>query len=120
MPYDSVKKAITKEGAHELAKLWIDKEEWKKGNDKRDKDQIVAYIQGAAVSGLVYSGKKENWDIVEKLYNDSSQADIRSKLVEAMAQKVFIADHNNDVEAYFRIDSQVMYKNLKPYLDKYH
>lgn len=117
---DSIlKKAITKEGARELAKLWIDKEEWKKGRDKRDKDQIIAYIQGAAIDGLVNSGKKENWDMIDRLYNDTSQKDIRSKLVEAMAKKAFITDHNNDVEAYFLIDTQVMYRNLKPYLDKY-
>ncbi len=117
---DSIlKKAITKEGVQELAKLWIDKEEWKKGRDKRDKDQIIAYIQGAAIDGLVNTGKKENWDIVEKLYNDPNQAELRSKLVEAMAKKAFIVDHNNDVEAFFRIDTQVMYRNLKPYLDKY-
>jgi hypothetical protein len=117
---DSIlKKAITKEGVHELAKLWIDKEEWKKGRDKRDKDQIIAYIQGAAIDGLVYSGKKENWDIVDRLYNDTSQEDIRSKLVEAMAKKAYITDHNNDVEPYFRIDSQTMYKSLKKYLEEY-
>ncbi len=117
---DSIlKKAITKEGVQELAKLWINKEEWKKGRDKRDKEQVIAYIQGAAIDGLVNTGKKENWDIVEKLYNDPNQAELRSKLVEAMAKKALIADNKNDVEAFFRIDTQVMYRNLKPYLDKY-
>ncbi len=117
---DSIlKKAITKEGVHELAKLWIDKEEWKKGNEKRDKNQIIAYIQGVAIDGLVNSGKKENWNIVDRLYNDTSLADIRSKLVEAMAKKAYIIDHNNVVESYFRIDSQTIYKSLKKYLDEY-
>lgn len=122
---DSIlKKAITKEGARELAKLWIDKEEWKKGRDKRDKDQVISYIQGAAISGLVFSGKKENWDIVDKLYNEQKvislqgqNTDIMSPLTDAMAIKAFIMDHNNDVESYFRLD--IVLTGLRPYLEKY-
>ena len=121
-----LKKAITKEGVEELAKSWINKEEWKKGNDKRNKDQIVAYTQGTAFAGLVFSGKKENWDLVEKLYNEQKeislkgqQTDIMSALIDAMMKKAYIADHNNDVESYFRIDWQLRSQILRPYIEKY-
>jgi hypothetical protein len=122
-----LKKAITKEGAEELAKSWIDKEDWRKGSNKFDKKQLIAYIQGAALNGLVYTGKKENWDIVDKLYNEQKeisikngqQTDIMSPLVDAMAKKGFIADNKNDVEAYFRLDLQAGFGPVGPYLEKY-
>ena len=122
-----LKKALTKEGVEELAKLWINDEEWIKDREKRGKDFVIKYTQNAAIQGLVYTGKMENWDIVEKLYNeqkeislrDGKQTSIMGYLVDAMAVKALIADQNNDVEAFFRIDSQVMFRTLKPYLDKY-
>ncbi|MBN1974950.1 MAG: hypothetical protein JW787_15015 [Sedimentisphaerales bacterium] len=124
---DSIlKKAITKEGVEELAKLWINEGKWK-NSDKITKDRVITSTQGAAFTGLVFSGKKENWDLVEKLYNEQKeislksgkQTDIMSALVDAMVTKALITDDNNDVESYFRIDSQVKFQALKPYLDKY-
>lgn len=121
-----LKKALTKEGAQELAKLWINDEKWKK-SDIITKDRAIESIQQAAISGLVFSGKKENWDLVEKLYNEQKeislktgkQTDIMSALVDAMSIKALIADNKNDVESYFRIDSQVKFQALRPYIEKY-
>ncbi len=124
---DSIlKKAITKEGAEELAKLWINEGKWK-NSDKIGKDRVIISTQSAAFQGLVFSGKKENWDLVEKLYNEQKeislksgkQTDIMSALVDAMVIKALITDNKNDVESYFRIDSQVKFQALRPYLDKY-
>ncbi len=120
-----LKKALTKEGAEELAKLWINEGRWKR-SDRLGKDYVITRTQSAAIQGLVFTGKKENWDIIEKLYNEQkeisiknqTQTDMMSSLVDAMAKKAFIAD-NNDVEAYFRLDLQAGFGPLKPYLDQY-
>lgn len=122
-----LKKAITKEGVEELAKSWINEEKWKNGRDTRGKDFVIEYTQNAAIQGLVYTGKKENWDLVEKLYNEQKelslkggkQTSIMSYLVDAMSIKALIADNKNDVESYFRIDSQVKLQALRPYIEKY-
>jgi hypothetical protein len=122
-----LKKALTQEGVEELAKLWIDKGEWNRSNILT-KDRVITSTQSAALQGLVFSGKKENWDIVEKLYNEQKeislkngkQTDIMSALVDAMTIKALIADNKNDVESYFRIDSKVKFQALKPHSDKYH
>ncbi len=122
-----LKKALTKEGIEELAKLWIDKEEWKKGREKLGKDFVIEYTQNAAIQGLVYTGKKENRDIVEKLYNEQKEISLKngkqtsmmSYLVDAMAVKALIADNKNDVEAFFRKDGQIIPGTLRPYIEKY-
>lgn len=122
-----LKKAITRYGVEELAKSWINKEEWNKGRQTHSKDFVTKYTQNAAIQGLVYTGKKENWDIVEKLYNeqkeislkDGKKTSIMGYLVDAMSVKALIADNKNDVETFFRIDGQFMLRTLRPYLDKY-
>jgi hypothetical protein len=118
-----LKKAITKEGVEELAKSWINEAKWKR-SERLDKNYVITSTQGAALRGLVFTGKKENWDIVEKLYNEQKeislkgqQTDIMSTLVETMAINAYIADHKNDVESYFRIDMTLI--ALRPYLEKY-
>jgi hypothetical protein len=121
-----LKKAITKEGAEELAKSWLNEGKWKR-SEIITKDRVITSTQSAALDGLVFTGKKENWDIVEKLYNEQKeisikngkQTEIMSALVDAMAKKGIIADSNNVVDAYFRIDSQVMGMTLRPYIEKY-
>ena len=118
-----LKKAITTEGVEELAKAWIEKAKWKR-SDRLDKNFVIRNTQGAALSGLVFTGKKENWDLVEKLYNEQKeislkgqQTEIMSSLVDAMSIKAYIADHDNNVESYFRIDITLI--ALRPYLEKY-
>jgi hypothetical protein len=121
-----LKKALTKEGVEELTKSWINEAKWKR-SERLDKNYVITNTQGAALRGLVFTGKKENWDFVEKLYNEQKeislksgkQTDIMAALVDAMIKKAYIADHNNDVESYFRIDNQVRSQTLRPYIYKY-
>jgi hypothetical protein len=122
-----LRKALTREGIEELAKSWINEEKWSKGRAPLGKDFAIRYTRNAAIQGLVYTGKPENWKLVEKLYNEQKeistkeqkQTDMMAPLVDAMATKAFIADNNNEVEAYFRLDRQAGVGPLRPYLDKY-
>ena len=127
---DSVlRKAITEEGARELIKGWtkgLSPVETRFVNSK-----VIMDIQSAAVNGLVFTGKAENWKIVEDLYNQNKEIAIKkgdtnsfmNQLGIAMGTRDFIIDNNNDVEAYFRImhdgyqtrDSMTSY--YKKYLD---
>jgi hypothetical protein len=118
---DSIlKKAATKEGARELAKAWIDEE-----SKSFQNNNFITHIQRAAIEGLVFSGKKENLDFVEKLYNEQkalslknkAQTDLMDSLIDAMACKSCIDDHG--IGGYFKIWHSDNLNTLGPYLDKY-
>jgi hypothetical protein len=120
-----LKKANTKEGAKELVKDWLDEQLWQEKD--YDKEYVVGYIRNAALKGLIFTGKPENWKIIEDLYNqnkeitikDGKRTDIMGRLTEAMGTRDFIVDHNNDVEAYFRIEHDKLPGTMSKYIQKY-
>ena len=120
-----LKKAITKEGARELVKDWVDEQLWQEKD--YNKEYVVGYVRNAALKGLIFTGKLENWKIVEDLYNqnkevtikDGKRTDIMGRLSEAMGTRDFIVDHNNDVESYFRIEHDKLLSTLSIYIKKY-
>ena len=125
---DSIlKKAITKEGAKELTKSWLDDQLWKDDFKSYDKEEVIIEVQKAALHGLVFTGKPENWKIVEDLYNrnkeismkNGEKTDIISSLVSVMGARDFIIDHNNNPEAYFRIEHDNAPGTLMSYTQKY-
>ena len=110
---DSIlRKAITKEGAKELAKDWLDEQLWQDKGKYANKDNVIIDIQHAAIIGLLFTTKKENWKIVEDLYNQDKETsikkgrktDIVSYLTEAMGLRDFLVDNNNDVKVYLRLE----------------
>jgi hypothetical protein len=123
---DSIlRKALTEEGARELAKNWINEELWQEKYFKEHKDRVIPNIRYAALQGLAFSGTKENLDFVEKLYNEQkdisiknkAQTDIMDALINAMAIKTYIAEHG--IEGYFKISNSDNGSILGPYYKKY-
>jgi len=123
---DILRQAYTRNGAAALAQNWLDKQQWPKREWKGKKD-VINYITNAAIQGLVYSGKKQNIKIVEQLYKEEAAKVKKTKrptklcayLVDAMAARAFIADHNDKCEAFFALTPQKQSKALRPYLRKY-
>ena len=123
-----LKKAVTNAGAQELAKAWITKETWP--NQTWSTETAIGYIQNAAMKGLIYTQKPENIALVEKLYNEEKEMCYKNKkktvimsyLIDAMAEKDFIADHNNNVESWFLFQDkreEMGYSEITPYIEKY-
>jgi hypothetical protein len=121
---DSIlRKSVTKEGAKELTKDWI--------NEKSlpgivDNEGMITFIQRHSLTGLVLSGKPENLALVEKLYNEQKEISIKnherteliSDLISSMAEKDYIADIS--LEAYLNeFNSGIDTGAMTPYLDKY-
>ena len=63
-----LKKAIAKEGIEKLAKAWLDQVKWQR-SDRLDKDYVIKSTRAAALYGLLFTGKKENWDIIDKFFH---------------------------------------------------
>ncbi|MBN1974949.1 MAG: hypothetical protein JW787_15010 [Sedimentisphaerales bacterium] len=125
---DSIlKKAITKEGAKELAKSWLDAQKWQEKMQYNTKDKVIEDIQDAALEGLIFTAKQENWKIVADLYSQSMQDTIKSKemtpymssLAGAMGLRDFVIDHNNDVKAYYRIQTDKLPGTMSSYIQNY-
>ncbi len=123
---DSIlKKAVTKEGARELAKNWIDEELWQDEIFKENKDAVIAYIRNDALKGLVLSGKQENIDFVTKLFNEQMAISLQNKkptelinaLGDAMTLKDYIADYG--IDSFFAIWHSDDGRYIMPYVEKY-
>ncbi len=123
---DSIlRRVITKEGARELAKAWINDELWQDKYFQNNKDRVIKNIQSAALQGLAFSKNQENLDFLEKLYNENfdisiknnAPTDLMSPLVDAMAHKDYIADHGYD--GYFAVWHSDDGRIMGPYIRKY-
>jgi len=124
---DSIlRKAITEEGARELVKDWIADEAWQDKFLKENKDRIIPSIRYNALEGLAFSKSQENHDFLEKLYKEHfdismdnrAPTDLMSPLVDAMANKAYIADHG--IEDYFNIAWHTDNGNIiGPYIQRY-
>ena len=121
-----LKKGVTKEGAEELVKAWIDKELWPQKN--WSKIEIIDYIRNAAMQGLVYTDKTDNLEIVKQIYDKEYDYAVNTKkftklcayAIDSMVARDFIAEHS--IEDYFNLcsgsSSEIM-KTLGPYIVKY-
>jgi hypothetical protein len=62
---DLLRKAITNEGAVELSQAWIDKG---KPGDFMGRKEAIDHIRLCAMEGLIYTGIKENLELIESIY----------------------------------------------------
>lgn len=87
-----LRKAITPQGAAELAAQWIDSPALPNVNG--GKDAILDAIRGRAAIGLVYSQVPENLELVEETYqrSEAERPAFTNLLSEAMARRDMIAD----------------------------
>ncbi|MHC4527181.1 MAG: WD40 domain-containing protein, partial [Planctomycetota bacterium] len=86
-----LRKAVTKEGALELAKNWINQEwEFPDSTAWSETEYLASVINGEAFKGLVWTGKPENIERVEKLWSEQ-QAYVRDypDLVTAFGMRVY-------------------------------
>ncbi|MBN1974948.1 MAG: hypothetical protein JW787_15005 [Sedimentisphaerales bacterium] len=125
---DSIlRKAITKEGARELAKDWLDEQLWQEKRPYNNTDKVILEIRNAASKGLIYTCKPENWKIVEDLYNQHKETsikngrktDIVSHLMDAMGIRDFLVDNNNDIKAFYRLSPERQISVISSYYKKY-
>ena len=127
---DSIlRKAITVEGAKELSKAWCEEQEkkWRENGYDSDKENVVLTIQQAAFQGMILTGKKENWKIIEDLYNIENETMIKTEkmpdtlafLVDAMALRDFLIENNNDIEAFYRLERDEQPRVMMAYCRKY-
>ena len=121
---DSIlKKALTAEGAQELAGEWIDGPLPLKS--KFDKTYVIEHIQGAAAVGIVYSQNEENIRLVEELYEKEVAeykenkviTELGNHLVGALAYRDLIREKG--MEAYLNLSGSGEFGDLVPYLDRY-
>jgi hypothetical protein len=119
---DSIlRKSVTKEGARELTKDWIDEPL----PETVDTARMIRLIQISSLIGLVFSGKPENLALVEKLYNEQKEISIRNHgntelmltLIDAMVDKDYIAD--TGLQNFLNMNSNTLISALSPYLEKY-
>ncbi|MHC4109888.1 MAG: hypothetical protein ACYSUY_02375 [Planctomycetota bacterium] len=117
-----LRKAVTEQGAVNLAE-WLDDKPWPRKGMKRK--HVIGFIRQAAMTGLVLTGKAENIRLVEEIYEQELPSAIRTKkatmvfggAIDALAIKDFIAE--NGLEAYLSLYGNNRLKKLRPYLRKY-
>ncbi|MBN1974947.1 MAG: hypothetical protein JW787_15000 [Sedimentisphaerales bacterium] len=117
---DSIlRKAITKEGARELVKDWVDEELWQ---DKvYDSNGVILIVRNAAVKGLINTCKPENWKIVEDIIENvnNENKDIAILAAEALSVRDFIVENDNDIEAFYRVEVDRLPGVITKYYKKY-
>jgi len=120
---DSIlRKGITKEGARELTKDWIDLPLTRNLGTER----MIEWIQMGSLRGLLLSGNPENLALIEKMYNEQKEIAIKDhkitslmlSLISTMAAKDYIAETN--LETYMDLGGgQTRQRALLPYRNKY-
>jgi len=116
-----LKKAVTEDGAIEIASNWINEELWPDKN--WDKSEVIGYIRNAAMRGLVLTRKSDNVDIVKNIYEDEFNRVLKTKkatrlcayAIDSMAANDFIAEHS--MEEYLNLTA--VDRGLDPYIMKY-
>jgi hypothetical protein len=119
-----LRKALTEEGAKDLAKDWIDgpMPEWAKKANGR----VVELIRGTAAIGLVYSQDAEGIRLVEKEYErvhegrkkGEAVSEYYNQLIDAMAARDMIRDMGKQ-EFFKLLGSEKEVDAMSPYLRKY-
>ena len=119
---DSIlRKGVTKQGARELTKDWIDEPL----PETVDTEQMIELIQRSSLSGLVVTGKPENYALIEKIYNEQKEISIKnhkntelmSALIDAMATKDYLAEA--DLDTWMILSGTQKGGVLSPYFNKY-
>jgi len=121
-----LRQAVTEKSAEKLAADWIGDNLVQGSSTFKSKENVVALIRNSAAKGLVYSGKRENIEIVKKLYaqedaycrTNRKTSTLHNGLVEAMAIEDFIREKSlesllNTFGASNHLDIMI------PYLTKY-
>ena len=127
---DSVlRKVVTKDGARELTKDWIDEKPLPFKN--LDNEFVIQRIQQHSLLGLIFSDKPENLALIEKLYNEQKEISIKnhkntelmSVLISEMARKDYIADIGLETFlnklTFGAVAAATFDRSLSPYIQKY-
>lgn len=96
-----LRKAITEEGASELTQAWIDKS---KHGDYMGRQEAIDHIRLCAMEGLLFTGIKENVELIENIYEKEmavykKTGEVSGTLVDAAGTLVardYIAENSLD------------------------
>ncbi len=120
-----LRQAVTEKSAEKLAADWIGDNLVQGSSTFKSKENVVALIRSSAAKGLVYSGKRENIEIVKKLYaqedaycrTNRKTTTLHNGLVEAMAIEDFIREKS--LESFLNIENSNYLNVMIPYFTKY-
>jgi hypothetical protein len=132
-----LRQAVTEQGEEKLSAAWIRDNFLPKPSAFVSKADMITGIRVEAIKGLVFSGDRENYEIVKKLYEpgeatcksyreshtfDESMANsslLHQTLVESMGKHDYISEHS--LEAYFELfgDNNNYDDTIVPYEIKY-
>ena len=118
-------KAITEEGAIELAQEWLDSTSLE---EEYSREWTIDYIRLAAMHGLIYTGIKENIELIENIYEkenavykDTGEVTrLLHNSIDALAARDYIAE--NGISAYMNLasgDISRFSSAMEPYFSRY-